>query len=61
MIVELLDISELNSDTFSIRHELINLEELIGNVAKGQAPEIKRAQLDVSLLMREAHSIGRLR
>ncbi len=54
MIVELLDISELNSDTFSIRHELINLEELICNVAKGQAPEINRAQLDVSLLIREA-------
>ena len=61
MIVELLDISELNSDSFSIRHELINLEELICNVAKGQAPETKRAQLDVSLLIREAAQSGRLR
>ena len=54
MIVELLDISELSSDNFSIRHELINMEELICNVVNGQAPEIKRAQLDVSLLIREA-------
>ena len=35
MIVELLDISELNSDSFSIRHELINLEELIWHRRQG--------------------------
>ena len=43
MIVELLDISELSSDNFSIRHELLNLEELLWNVVNGQTPEITRA------------------
>ncbi len=54
MIVELLDISELSSDSFSIRHEQIKLDELIGNVVNGQAPETNRAQLSISLLIREA-------
>lgn len=54
MIVELLDISELNSDNFSIRQEPLNLEELLWNVVNGQTPDIKRAQLDVSVLVRDA-------
>ena len=54
MIVELLDISELSSDSFSIRHEPLNLEELLWNVVKGQTPEINRASLDVSVLVRNA-------
>jgi signal transduction histidine kinase len=54
MIVELLDISELSSDNFSIRQEILNLEELLWNVVNGQTPDIKRAQLDVSVLVRDA-------
>ncbi|MEP7290767.1 MAG: ATP-binding protein [Chloroflexota bacterium] len=57
MIVEVLDISELSSDTFSIRHELLNMEELLWNVVKGQTPEIKRTQLDVSVLVRNADQL----
>ncbi len=57
MIVELLDISELSSDNFSIRHEEINTEELLWNVVNGQTPEIKRAQLDVSVLARDTRSL----
>ncbi len=57
MIVELLDISELSSDNFSIRKEKLNLEELLWNVVNGQAPEIKRAQLDVSVLIRNASDL----
>ena len=54
MIVELLDISELSNENFSLRSERLNLEELLWNVVNGQTPEIKRAQLDVSVLVRRA-------
>jgi signal transduction histidine kinase len=57
MIVELLDISELNEENFSIRDEQINLEELLWNVVSGQRPEIERAHLDVSVLVRKAHNL----
>lgn len=57
MIVELFDISELSSGSFSIRHELLNVEELLWNVVKGQTPEIKRAKLDVSVLVRSADQL----
>lgn len=52
MIVELLDISELSSDSFTIRREPLNLEQLLWNVVKGQQPEINRASLDVTVIMR---------
>ena len=57
MIVELLDISELSGDNFSIRREILNLEELLWNVVNGQTPEIKRAQLDVSVLVRDVEQL----
>lgn len=57
MIVELLDISELSSGSFSIRKEPLNVEELLWNVVKGQTPEIKRASLDVSVLVRNAENL----
>jgi signal transduction histidine kinase len=57
MIVELLDISELSNENFSLRSERINIEELLWNVVNGQTPEIKRAQLDVSVLVRKARNL----
>ncbi len=54
MIVELLDIAELSGDHFSIRDEMLNLEELLWAVVNGQTPEIHRAQLDVSVLVRNS-------
>ncbi|MBL8133033.1 MAG: PAS domain-containing protein [Anaerolineae bacterium] len=57
MIVELLDISELASGDFSIRHEELDAEELLWQVVGGQAPEIKRAGLDVSVLVRDASQL----
>jgi len=50
--------SELSSDNFSIRDELLNLEELLWNVVNGQTPEFRRAQLDVSVLVRGAASLS---
>ena len=57
MIVELLDISELSNENFSLRSEKINIEELLWNVVSGQTPEIKRAQLDVSVLVRKTQNL----
>jgi signal transduction histidine kinase len=57
MIVELLDISELSSGSFSIRHDPVQLEPLLWNVVKGAQPEIKRAQLDVSVMVCDAESL----
>ncbi|NWG17091.1 MAG: PAS domain-containing protein [Chloroflexi bacterium] len=53
MIVELLDISEMSASAFSIRRDPVNLEELIWNVVNGMIPEVKRAQLDVAVMLRD--------
>lgn len=57
MIVELLDVSELSTGSFSIHREHIQLESLLWNVVKGAQPEIKRAQLDVSVMVRDADAL----
>ena len=53
MIVELLDISELTSGTFSIRREILNLEPLVWNVVRGLQPEVKRQKHDMMVMLRE--------
>jgi signal transduction histidine kinase len=57
MIVELLDIAEMNADAFSVRHDPINLEELLWNVVNGMTPEVKRSQLDVSVMARDTDKL----
>ncbi|MBK8023363.1 MAG: PAS domain-containing protein [Chloroflexi bacterium] len=57
MIVELLDISELASGDFVLRQEELDAEELLWQVVAGQAPEIKRSGLDVSVLVRDASQL----
>jgi signal transduction histidine kinase len=58
MIVELLDISELRSDDFTVRADILNLEELMWATVKGLQPEIKRAGLDVSVMVRDVKSLS---
>lgn len=53
MIIELLDISELSSDQFSIRDDLLELEELLWSTVSGMMPEINRAALDVGIMVRD--------
>jgi signal transduction histidine kinase len=53
MIVELLDISEMTAGTFEVRHNTIDVEELVWSVIKGMMPEIKTARLDVSVMARD--------
>ena len=58
MIVELLDISELAGGAFSIRQDLVGLEQLIWSVVTGMMPEVRRANLDISF---NARQVSRLR
>src|SRR5690606_10603545 len=53
MIVELLDISELASGNFSIRRDPLRLDTLVLNTVKGLDPEIRRAGLEVWVMMRD--------
>ncbi|HEX2907089.1 MAG TPA: HAMP domain-containing sensor histidine kinase, partial [Phototrophicaceae bacterium] len=57
MIVELLDISEMSASAFSIRRDPVNLEELIWNVVNGITPEVKRAHLDVTVMLRDVERL----
>ena len=57
MIVELLDISEMSADAFSIRQDALNVEDLLWNVVNGMQPEINRAELDVGIMVRDAHAM----
>ncbi len=57
MIVELLDISEMSADTFSIRHDTLNLQDMIWNVVRGMTPEVKRGHLDVKVMTKDAHTL----
>ncbi len=57
MVVELLDISEMGAGTFSIRQDRLNIEDLIWVVIRGMEPELVRARLEISCMVRE---VGRL-
>lgn len=52
MVVELLDISEMSAGTFSLRHDVVNLEPLIWSVINGMTPELKRNKLDAAVMPR---------
>lgn len=53
MIVELLDISELTSGSFTIRHAPVQMETLVWNTINGLQPEIRRAGLAVYVMARD--------
>ncbi len=57
MIVELLDISEISAENFSLRRDPLEVEALLWNVVNGARPEIVRAGLDVSVLVRDAAAL----
>jgi len=61
MIVELLDVSEMSAGAFDIRQEPVDIEALVWNVVNGMTPEVKRAGLDVTVMLRDLshlHLIG---
>lgn len=53
MVIELLDISEISAGSFSLREDVVDLEELIWSVVHGMFPEIKRGRLDVQVMIRD--------
>jgi two-component system phosphate regulon sensor histidine kinase PhoR len=57
MIVELLDISEMSADAFSVHQNRLNVNELLSHVTEGLMPEVRRAQLEVTLMVRDASAL----
>jgi two-component system sensor histidine kinase BaeS len=57
MIVELLDISEMTANAFQVRRDSIDFEELIWQVEGGMRPEVKKAKLDVMVMMKDVHRL----
>lgn len=57
MVVELLDISEMGADAFSVRKDTIQIEPLVWSVIKGMTPEIKKNQLDATVMARNVSQL----
>lgn len=57
MIVELLDISEMTADAFSIRRDTLALEDLLWNVIRGVTPELTRGKLDITLMAKNSEKL----
>jgi signal transduction histidine kinase len=57
MVVELLDLSEMGAGNFSIREDNLNLEDMVWSVVNGMTPEVKRAKLDVGVMVRDGDSL----
>ena len=57
MVVELLDISEMGADTFSIRDDVVQIEPLIWSVVRGITPELKNKELDAAVMARDVNHL----
>ena len=57
MIVELLDIGEMSATAFSVRHDPLNIEDLVWQVERGMKPEVKKAKLDVKIMIKDIERI----
>ncbi len=57
MIVELLDIGEMSATAFSVRRDPLNLEDLVWQVERGMKPEVKKAKLDVKIMIKDTERI----
>jgi signal transduction histidine kinase len=57
MIVDLLDISELSDENFTVEKAPVNLEELLWNVVRGMRRDIARAGLDISVMIRDTSAL----
>jgi two-component system phosphate regulon sensor histidine kinase PhoR len=53
MVVELLDVSEMGAEAFSIRQNAILLNPLIASVANGLLPEVKKNRLEINYMPRD--------
>ncbi|MBC8099080.1 MAG: HAMP domain-containing histidine kinase, partial [Armatimonadetes bacterium] len=57
MVVELLDISEMGAGTFAVRDDRVRLEPLLWSIVSSAAAELKRGQLDVTLMVKDAERL----
>jgi signal transduction histidine kinase len=57
MVVELLDLSELETGDFNIRRDSLLIETMVWRVVSGRTPEIKRARLDVKVMARDVSQL----
>ncbi|MBL8148069.1 MAG: hypothetical protein JNL34_16955 [Anaerolineae bacterium] len=57
MITELLDISEISADHFVVRADPLDLEELLWSTVTSVGADVRRAGLDVSVMLRDAGSL----
>jgi signal transduction histidine kinase len=57
MIAELLDISEISADHFVVRADPLDLEELLWSTVTSVAADVRRAGLDVSVMVRHAEAL----
>ncbi|MFN8375175.1 MAG: ATP-binding protein [Anaerolineae bacterium] len=57
MVVELLDLSEMGAGNFSIREDHLNLEEMMWSVVNGITPEVRRARLDIGVMVRDGEQL----
>ena len=57
MIVELLDIGEMSATAFSVRRDPLNIEDLVWQVERGMKPEVKKAKLDVKIMIKDIDQI----
>lgn len=51
MIIELLDLSEIEADSFEIRQDPLRLDEQVFAVVKGMEPRLTKAQLSVNVMV----------
>jgi len=54
---ELLDIGEMSATAFSVRRDPLNLEDLVWQVERGMKPEVKKAKLDVKIMVKDIERI----
>lgn len=57
MIAELLDISEISADHFIVRADPLDLEELLWSTVMSVGTDVRRAGLDVSVMVRNAEAL----
>jgi signal transduction histidine kinase len=57
MITELLDISEISADHFVVRADPLDLEELLWSTVTSVGADVRRAGLDVSVMLRDADQL----
>ncbi|HYO88843.1 MAG TPA: ATP-binding protein [Candidatus Limnocylindrales bacterium] len=57
MIAELLDISEISADHFIVRADPLDLEELLWSTVMSVGADVRRAGLDVSVMVRDAQTL----